>query len=51
VLSVLFNVEAKRSKIERFVSSGKFSKEIVPRKRELARVVRKGKRVLRVFVD
>jgi hypothetical protein len=51
VLSVLLNVVARESKIGWFVRPGKFSKEIVSRKRESARIVRKDKRVLRVFVD
>jgi len=42
VLSVLFNVEAKRSKTECDASLGKFSKEIIPRK---------SRKVLRVFID
>jgi hypothetical protein len=37
VPSVLLNVVAKRSKIERFASSGRFSKEIFSRKRAPAR--------------
>ncbi|MEI7829797.1 MAG: hypothetical protein WCI31_08505 [Prolixibacteraceae bacterium] len=41
VLSVLFNVVAIKSKIGWYASPGKFSKEILPRKRELARVIRK----------
>ena len=45
------NVVARESKIGWFERPGKFSKEIVSRKGESARIVRKGKRVLRVFVD
>jgi hypothetical protein len=41
VLSVLFNVVAKKSKIGWFASPGKFSKEIVSRKGEPARAARK----------
>ena len=37
MLSVLFYVEAKRSKTGRFARSGKFSREVGPRKRELER--------------